>query len=111
MTKEVATAAFALLSYYAKAYKAKYGKQPVINKYKEKWAASSFLEDYGNDACERVIDYYFKTPKEGHPLNWMFNNFDSLLNAYQAQIEDEKIRAERRAETARIRQEFLNGNA
>jgi hypothetical protein len=35
VTKEVATAAFALLSYYAKAYKARYGKQPVINKYKE----------------------------------------------------------------------------
>lgn len=111
MTKEVATAAYALLSYYANAYKNKYGKQPNINKYKEKWAASSFLEDYGKETCENVVDYYFKTTKEGHPLTWMFNNFDTLLNAYESNINDEKIRAERRAETARLKKEFLNGNA
>ena len=59
MTKDGANAAFAFLSYYAKLYSLKYGKQPTINKYKEKWAASSILEDYDKDSAYKVMDYYF----------------------------------------------------
>ncbi len=111
MTKEVATAAFAFLSYYAKLYSLKYKKQPVINKYKEKWAASSILEDYDKDTAYRVMDYYFSLTKEGHPLGWFFNNFDVLLNSLESSIKDNELRKQRRLETAKLRQEWLNGNA
>ena len=111
MTKVEATAAFALLSYYAKAYSLKYGKEPTINKYKEKWAAASILDDYDVETAKNVIDYYFKLSKDGHPLNWLLNNFEDVLQSYTSALKDEKIREERRKETARLRQEWLSGNA
>ncbi len=110
MTKDLAKLGFAVLGYYSKAYESRYGVVPTINKYKEKWAAVSFVEDYGLDTVYLVIDYYFRLPKD-HSISGLFNNFDSLLNAHKSNEQDEKLRAERRAETARIRQEFLNGNA
>ena len=111
MTKDSANLAFALLSYYASKYKERYGKQPNINKYKEKWAASDILQDFGFDEAKTIIDYYFTLSKEGHPLNWMFNNFDKLKDTVNANAIDKKLRAERRAELAKLREEWLNGNA
>lgn len=111
MTKDGASLAFALLNHYSKLYKDRYGKAPQINKYKEKWAASSILEDYGQDQAFKVMDYYFTLSKEGHPLNYMFNNFDNIQSTMQSNIKDEEIRRQRRKETARLRQEWLDGNA
>ena len=111
MTKDNATAAYALLSYYAKLYKDRYGVSPTINKYKEKWAASSILEDYGKETSHKVLEYYFKMQKEGHPLNWFYNNFDVLLDRINESEKDQQLRKERRAQTALLRQEWLNGNA
>lgn len=111
MTKDGATAAYALLSYYAKLYKDRYGVTPTINKYKEKWAASSILEDYDKETAHKVLEYYFKMQKEGHPLNWFYNNFDVLLDRINDSEKDQQLRKERRAQTALLRQEWLNGNA
>ena len=111
MTKDGASAAFALLSHYSKLYYAKYGRQPNINKYKEKWAAFSIIEDYSKDTVYKVLEHYFKLNKEGHPLNWFFNNFDVLLNTIESEEKDLELRKKRREETARLRQEWLNGNA
>lgn len=111
MTKEVANAAFAFLSFYAKLYKEKYGKQPTLNKYKEKWAASSILEDYGKEDSYSALEYYFKLTKEGHPLSWFFNNVDSLLDSLKSEKVDSELRKQRREETARLKKEWLNGNA
>lgn len=103
--------AYILLSYYEKLYNEKYGKKPFLNKYKEKWSALSVVEDYGLDNSKKIVEYYFRLAKEGHPLQWLIVNFDVVHKGYNASIEDERIRAERRAETARIKKEFLNGNA
>ena len=58
-----------------------------------------------------IIDYYFTLSKEGHPLTWLFNNFDKLKDTVNANEVDKKLRAERRAELAKLREEWLNGNA
>ena len=41
----------------------------------------------------------------------MFNNFDKLKDTVNANAIDKKLRAERRAELAKLREEWLNGNA
>jgi len=111
LTKDSASLAFALLSYYASKYKERYGKQPNINKYKEKWAAGDILQDFNFDEAKSIIDYYFTLSKDGHPLTWLFNNFDKLKDTVNANELDKKLRAERRAELAKLREEWLNGNA
>ena len=83
----------------------------IINKYKEKWAAASILEDYDKETAHKVLEYYFKMQKEGHPLNWFYNNFDVLLDRINDSEKDQELRKERRAQTALLRQEWLNGNA
>jgi len=111
VTKSEANLAFALLTYYSKKFQERYGKQPNINKYKEKWAASSMLEDCGFDEAKAIIDYYFTLSKEGHPLPWLFNNFDKLKDTIESNEEDNRLRAERRKQMAKLREEWLNGNA
>lgn len=111
MTKDRASLAFTLLSYYSTKYKARYNKQPNINKYKEKWAAADILDDFSLDEAKNIIDYYFTLSKDGHPLNWLFNNFDKLKQTMNDNAEDKRLRAERRKQLAKMREEWLNGNA
>lgn len=111
MTKSEANLAFALLTYYSNKFEDRYGKKPNINKYKEKWAASSILEDFEFDNAKLIIDYYFTLSKEGHPLSWLFNNFDKLKDSVDSNEQDKILRAERRAQTIKLREEWLNGNA
>lgn len=111
MTKDAAKTAFEMLSYYANKYKTKYGKSLEINKYKEKWAMSSTVEDFGEEDVKRAIDYYFTLTKEGHPLTWFYNNCDVLLKTLTEQERDAKLRAERRAQMQKLKEEFYNANA
>ena len=59
-------------------YEQKYGKRPRINKYKEKWAMQDVLDSIGFESAKDVLNYYFRTGKSGHPLNFFYNNFDRL---------------------------------
>lgn len=111
MTTDKAKLAYILLNNYAKLYESKYGIKPNLNKYKEKWAAVSLIDDYTFDQVDRVLTYYFTLKKEGHPLMWFYNNFDMLIKTLNENDRDKKIRLELRKETARLREEYLNGNA
>lgn len=111
MTKDTVKLAFGMLSYYANKYKEKYGKSLEINKYKEKWAMSSLVEDFGEDKVEKAIDYYFSLTKEGHPLVWFYNNCDVLLKTLTEQELDVKLRAERREQMKKLKEEFYNADA
>lgn len=103
---------FALLSKYINLYQIKYDKKPILNKHKEKWAMKSLVEDFGQDEVSSILDYYFMhSSKEGRPLNYFFNNFDLLITARNNLEKDNAIRAERRKEMQRIRQEYINGYA
>jgi hypothetical protein len=69
---------YILLTIYMALYEQKYGKRPRINKYKEKWAMQDVLDSIGFESAKDVLNYYFRTGKSGHPLNFFYNNFDRL---------------------------------
>jgi len=102
-------AEYALIEKYKKLYSEKYGSVPNINKYKEKWAASSLIEDYGQEHVFDCLEFYFRTAKIEHPISWLFFNFDQLSDSMLSQRRDEQLRAERQKRTRIIAKEYLNG--
>lgn len=103
------TAAYTLISDYICLYKQRYGIPPLINKYKEKWAMISLVEDFGQEEVNKTLQYYFRLTKDGHPLNWFFNNYSSLHSSRLDSEKDAKIREEQRRRTQELRAEYLNG--
>jgi hypothetical protein len=69
---------YILITIYMALYEQKYGNKPRINKYREKWAMQDVLDSIGFDQAKDVLNYYFRTGKPGHPLNFFYNNFDRL---------------------------------
>ena len=99
MTKEGSKLVYALLDLYLNEYANKYGRKPIINKYKEKWAMNDVIESVGYDRARELVFYYFKTTNPGHSLTWFFYNFDRL-DEMLVKLEADKIqRAKMRALT------------
>ena len=111
MTKDVVKTAFGMLSYFSNKWKTKYGNTLVINKYKEKWAMASLVEDFGEDQVEKAIDYYFTLNRDGHPLVWFYNNCDTILKTLTEQKKDDILRAQRREQMKKLKEEFYNADA
>lgn len=103
------TKEYELLREYQSLYKIKYSRPIEINRYKEKWAASSLIEDYGYDTVLSTLEYYFRTEKDNHPLVWFYSNFDLLNQRRLDKERDDRIRAERREQTRKIVLEYKNG--
>lgn len=80
---------YALISLYENLYLDKYGKRPVVNRYREKWGMQDVIDSVGYDRAKELLDYYFKTNKPGHPVNWFFMNFDSMDKMLYQKAEDE----------------------
>lgn len=103
---------FSLLSKYSNLYSNRYGRKPIVNKHKEKWGMKSLVEDFGPDEVEEVLDFYInRTNKDGHPISYFYNNFDTLLSSLNSIKKDTRERLQRRSQMERIRQEYLNGYA
>jgi hypothetical protein len=100
---------FAVIGRYEAMYLEKYGGKVEINKYKEKWAVSSLIEDFGYDTVLQCLEYYFKTDKDGHPLSYFFFNFEQLKSIMSEKMRDDELRAERRRKTQELAREYLNG--
>lgn len=81
---------YILLSLYQNLYKDKYGKAPSLNKYKEKWAMQDVVDSIGYDRAKKVLEYYFETGKDKHPLQFFYFNFDRLEDM-MLQIEEDKV--------------------
>ena len=75
---EEAKQAYALVSLYISLFQSKYNRQPVVNRYREKWAMQDVLDSVGYDRAKELLEYYFKIDRSGHPLNWFLYNFDKL---------------------------------
>ena len=69
---------YILLSIYQNMYQNKYGKMPSLNKYREKWAMQDVIDSIGYSRAKELIEYYFTTGKNGHPLQFFFFNFDKI---------------------------------
>jgi hypothetical protein len=83
---------YMLIAYYEDLYSQKYSRKPKINRFREKWAMQDVIDSVGYDRARELLDYYFKTGKNGHPLNFFFYNFDRMD---QVEKEREKDRINR----------------
>jgi hypothetical protein len=107
MTKEDAKQAYALVSLYIALYKNRYNKQPLVNRYREKWAMQDVIDTVGFDRSKELLEYYFKCNKIGHPLNWFLYNFDRLDDVLIRSKEDVERRKDLRKQTKNlVEQEF-----
>lgn len=93
MTKDEAKLAYALVSLYCALYKQVYDKQPLVNKYRDKWAMQDVIDSVGYNRAKVLVEYYFKITKAGHPISWFFYNFEKLDLAL-SQTEEDKARRE-----------------
>ena len=93
---------YILIGVYEKLYFEKYGKKPRLNKFREKWAMQDVIDSVGYDRAKELLEYYFKTSKSGHPLNFFFYNFDRI-DQVQSDIEKDKVnRAMLREQTKKL---------
>lgn len=96
--------AHALVSYFGKQYKERYGIQPKLNRYTARWGFDPILMDMSSEDIKGLIDYYFETVStNGHALNWFFSNYEKLADAREKRDQDEaslrRIREETRKRT------------
>jgi hypothetical protein len=83
-------APYILLGTYQSLYKERYGKPPRINKYREKWAMQDVIDSVGYDRAKELLEYYFMTAKQGHPLSFFYYNFDKI-DALKTEIDRDKL--------------------
>ena len=91
---------YILLSLYSNLYEGMYNAKPTINRYKEKWSMQDVLDSIGFDRAKSVLDYYFKTGKNKHPLNFFYNNFERI-ESMMMQIDEDKANRSRLLEATR----------
>lgn len=96
---------YILLSLYQSLYKDKYNKQARLNKYRDKWAMQDVIDTVGYERAKELMEYYFKTGKIGHPLQFFFYNFDSMDRIKQESDKDKLNRIKLREQTKRMVEE------
>jgi hypothetical protein len=85
-----------------KKYKEKYGKPPVINRYKERWAFVDVLDSLNGDIdkVKELLDYYFRIEHYRHPISWFFYNFERIDEMLTLTKKEEKRKKFIREQTA-----------
>lgn len=93
---------YMLIAYYEDLYSQKYSRKPKINRFREKWAMQDVIDSVGYDRAKELLEYYFKTGKPGHPLNFFYYNFDKI-DQMKHDIDIDKVNRERlREQTKRM---------
>lgn len=108
MGKQDAQQAYALVSLYIALYKTHYSKQPIVNRYREKWAMQDVIDTVGFNRAKQLIEYYFKCNKPGHPLNWFLYNFDRIDDVMIKSEEDKERRKKLLKQTKNLVEAELN---
>jgi len=93
---------YILIGLYETLYFQKYGKKPRLNKFREKWAMQDVIDSVGYDRARELLEYYFKTSKNGHPLNFFFYNFDRIDQVESDMRRDKANRAMLREQTKKL---------
>lgn len=83
---------YILISLYQSLYKERYGKSPRLNKFREKWAMQDVIDSVGYDRAVELLQYYFRTGKSGHPLQFFFYNFDKIDDMESESRKDKQMR-------------------
>lgn len=85
---------YILLGIYQSLYKDKYNKLPKVNKYREKWAMQDVIDSVGYERAKELLEYYFLTAKDGHPLTFFYYNFDRI-DQLKTEIDRDKLNRSR----------------
>lgn len=104
--RTLAQQANALITKYVKHYTEKYGKAPVINRYRERWGFQSVIEDLGKDDAEKALKYFFILDGP-HEVQRFLRTYDELHKMRLADEEDKKRVAQLHEETARRVKEWM----
>jgi hypothetical protein len=96
---------YILITHYQNLYKDKYGKIPTVNKFREKWGMQDVIDSVGFTRTRELLDYYFKTSKNGHPLQFFFYNFDKIDQVNKEIIKDKTNRVLLRQATKKMVEE------
>lgn len=103
----------ALLNRYLGNYAEKYGKGPTdFNRFKHQWGFEAMISDLGQVGAQVVVDYYFRTERYGHPVQYLLYNYEKLANIIR-DVEDDKVERIRLREETKKRVaewEAKNGN-
>jgi len=86
---------FPLISKFEQMCKLSGTQRPVLNRYREQWAADDLLESWDSPQIYDAMEHYFKV---SNSPTWkgFCNNVDRLLQSMQAQKEDAAFRSEMR---------------
>ncbi len=60
------------------------------------------IDSVGYDRARELLEYYFKTSKNGHPLNFFFYNFDRIDQVESDMKRDKANRAMLREQTKKL---------
>lgn len=93
---------YVLISLYETLYFERYNKKPRLNKFREKWAMQDVIDSVGYDRAKELLEYYFKTSKNGHPLSFFFFNFDRMDQVESDIAKDRANRAMLREQTKKL---------
>ena len=93
---------YVLIGLYESLYKEKYNKKPRLNKFREKWAMQDVIDSVGYERAKELLEYYFKTSKNGQPLNFFFYNFDRIDQVETEIKRDRENRARLREQTKQL---------
>lgn len=100
-----------LLTLYVSLYQKKYNKTPEMNRFKQQWGFRGMYEDLGRAQAVKVVEYYFRTSRPGHPIDYLLYNYEKL-NRILTEIEkDARDREQWRKETEqRVKEWEARGN-
>jgi len=101
----VAKQAYALISLFEKCFQDKYSRKPQINRFREKWGFQDMIADLGYDDSREVVQYYFRTGKQGHPVGFLLQNYDKVFAFMEERKRDDAERAALRLETKKRAEE------
>lgn len=98
-----------MVTYFSQQYKNKYGKTPVVNRYKARWGFDAILMELDVEEIKFLIDYYLETfSANSHDLEWFFYNYDKLIVAKEKRDRDAESLARIREESKRRAEEWRN---
>lgn len=107
--QSLAQQANALITKYVKLYKDKYGIDPTINRYRERWGFQASIEDLGRDDAQKALDYYFILDGP-HDVQRFLRSYDELHKMRLADEEDKRRVAQLHEETAKRVKEWMERN-
>jgi len=105
MARPTAKDCHTLTSYYIKAWKERYHREPVVNRHSARWGFESVLMGMPVSEAKKLIDFYLTTESQKqHSLDWFFYNYDKLIDSL-SDLEKDRLERERLREESRKRAE------